>query len=125
MRALPALAIILAVFLSPPAPRAADDTAPLWFMSYSVSDRAARVVSAVTPYDDSPAARNAFLRWFKRGFDTILTGRQPLMVEWNTAPEAKAGRRGYDFGMDEAKRYLEKPGPRQPLQTIPIPPGES
>jgi hypothetical protein len=63
------------------------------------------------------------MHWFKRGFETVLTGSSPLMVEWADSPEGKAGQGGYDFGMDEAERYLKKKEPDQSLQTAPIPAG--
>ncbi|PKN19338.1 MAG: hypothetical protein CVU71_07460 [Deltaproteobacteria bacterium HGW-Deltaproteobacteria-6] len=103
--------------------RAAGDTADPPYIKYSVSDQEATIVSAATPYDSDPKARDAFLHWFKVGFHTVLNGASPLMIEWQNSPEGKAGRRGYDFGMDEAEKYLkEKKEPRQLLQTMPIPP---
>jgi hypothetical protein len=92
-------------------------------LSYSVSGRIVTVVSAVTPYDSNPPAREGFLHWFKRGFETIVTGKSPLLIEWANTPEAEAGRKGYDFGMDEAERYMRKERGAQPsLQTTVMPP---
>jgi hypothetical protein len=94
------------------------------FVRYSVSGKAVSIVLAVTPFDGEPEVSAAFLHWFQRGFETVLAGREPLRIEWDITPAAKAGRRGYDFGMDEAERYLKKTtAPSQLPQTVPIPPG--
>ena len=94
------------------------------FILYSVSGGTVSIVVAVTPYDGQPGARDVFLHWFKRGFENALAGRPPLMIEWDTTPEAAAGRRGYDFGSAEAEHYLKngKPPGSSPI-TAPIPPG--
>jgi len=102
---------------------AAEDVASGCQLKYSVSGQTIRVVAAVTPYDSYPQAKEAFLHWFKRGFESVLAGKPPLMIEWAATPEAIAGRRGYDFGMDEAEKYLKKSKELQQLpQTVPIPP---
>jgi hypothetical protein len=91
-------------------------------LTYTVEDGGITVISAVTPYDSEPAVRNTFLQWFKRGFDTVLSGSSPLMIEWNTTAEARAGRHGYDFGMEEAERFLREKASGQAPRIIPIPP---
>lgn len=100
---------------------AADDLIGGYYLKYSVSDSAVTVVSAATPYDSNPQAKEAFLNWFKRGFETVLKGKPPLMIEWSVTPVAEAGRKGYDFGMDEAEKYLKKEnGSKQSPQVIHI-----
>lgn len=89
-------------------------------INYQVLQETVAVVSAVTPYDSDRKVREAFLHWFKRGFETVLKGNSPLMIEWLDSPEGKAGQSGYDLGMDEAARYVKKK-PQQSLQTAPIP----
>jgi ribosome modulation factor len=92
------------------------------FVKYSVSGQSVTVISAKTPFDDSPAVRDAFLRWFKRGFETGLAGKQPLMIEWQETPEGRAGQRGYDSGMDEGAKYREtRKASSQSVRTAPIP----
>jgi len=98
------------------------NAADRYVLTYSVSDEGVSVVSAVTPYDFEPEVRNAFLHWFKRGFDTVLAGDPPLMIEWDITAKGRAGRRGYDFGMDEAERFMKKKAPKQSLQTTAIAP---
>jgi hypothetical protein len=118
--ALTAAALLLSACTAPKPAQAPEGP----FIRYSVSGQAVSIVSAVTPFDGQPGVRDAFLHWFKRGFKTVLAGRQPLRIEWDVTPAAKAGRRGYDFGMDEAERYLKNgKEPNQPLLTTPIPPG--
>ena len=102
--------------------QAEDGPSARHLLTYSVSARAVAVVSAVTPYDRDPEVRDAFLRWFKRGFDTVLAGDPPLMIEWNTTAKGRAGRSGYDFGMDEAERFLKHKLPDRSPHTVPIPP---
>ena len=126
MKHLTRMLLILAVLIAAVAPLpgvAADDAIETHYVKYSVSEHSVKVVSAVTPYDSNQKVRDAFLHWFKRGFDTVLTGSAPLMVEWADSPEGKASQRGYDFGMDEAERYLKKKEPNQSLQTTSIPAG--
>jgi hypothetical protein len=102
---------------------AADGTTGKHFLKYSVSNGDVTVVEAVTPYDSDPQAKEAFLNWFKRGFETVLKGKPPLMVEWGVTSVAYAGRDGYDFGMDEAERYLKKEkGSSRSLNVVPLPP---
>jgi hypothetical protein len=121
-RTLTVFAVILAGF-APVSSWAAEDPNSGYHLKYSVSEQTITVVAAVTPYDSNPQAKEAFLHWFKRGFETVLTGKPPLMIEWDVTPEARAGRRGYDFGMDEAERFLKnEKEPNQSLQTTPIPP---
>jgi hypothetical protein len=123
LRALPVLAVFLAGTL-PLSGAAGDDATGSHHLKYSVSDQTVTVVSAVTPYDSDPQLREAFLHWFKRGFEITLAGKPPLMIEWDVTPQAKAGRRGYDFGTDEAARYLKRDkSADQSVQTAPIPPG--
>lgn len=76
-------------------------------IKYEVLQGTVTVVSALTPYDSDETGREAFLKWFKRGFETVLQGNPPLMIEWLDSPEGRAGRSGYDSGMDEAERYLK------------------
>ena len=102
---------------------AAKDAARGCQLKYSASGQTVTVVAVVTPYDSNPQAKEAFLHWFKRGFEIVLGGKPPLMIEWAATPEAMAGRRGYDFGMNEAEKFLKKSKEIQQLpQTIPIPP---
>ena len=122
LRGLAFFAFLLTAPLAPPA-QAGGDAAARFVVTYSVSDRAVTVFAAVTPYDADAQVRNAFLHWFKRGFDTVLAGEPPLMIEWDSTPKAMAGRRGYDFGMDEAERFLKRKAPGQAPYTVPIPPG--
>jgi hypothetical protein len=94
-----------------------------YFIKYGVSKQKAIIISASTPYDSSIKARDAFLHWFVRGFEAVLTGRAPMVVEWKDSPEGKAGQKGYDFGMDEAERYLKlKEKPDNSIIIAPIPP---
>jgi len=122
VRNLAVFAFVLAALPVPPA-QAGGDAAARFVVTYSVSNRAVAVVAAVTPYDADAQVRSAFLHWFKRGFDTVLAGEPPLMIEWDSTPRARAGRRGYDFGMDEAERFLKRKAPGQAPYTVPIPPG--
>jgi hypothetical protein len=102
---------------------AADDVPGGYYLKYSVSDRDVTVVAAVTPYDSDPQVKEAFINWFARGFETVLKGKPPLMIEWGINATASAGRKGYDFGMDEAERYLKKEkGSTRTLHVVPIPP---
>lgn len=122
MRTLPVFVTLIAAIL-PLSCSAADEATDTHYLKYSVSDQLVTVISAVTPYDSNPKARDAFIHWFKRGFETVLTGMSPLMVEWKESLEGKAGQRGYDFGMDEAEIYLKKKRePNQSLRTTRIPP---
>jgi hypothetical protein len=94
------------------------------FVMYSVSGQAVKVISAKTPFDDNPAAREAFLRWFERGFETGLAGKAPLMVEWSQTPVAQAGRRGYDLGLEEGTKFkVSHDTSSQSSRTALIPPG--
>jgi hypothetical protein len=102
---------------------AADGATGRHYLKYSVSDRDVTVVEAVTPYDSDPQSKEAFLNWFKRGFGTVLKGKPPLMIEWGVTAAANAGREGYDFGIDEAERYLKKEkGSSRSLHVVLIPP---
>ncbi len=93
------------------------------FVRYSVSGNAVAVAQAVTPFDAQPREREAFLGWFKRGFETGYTGGAPLMIEWDETPVARAGRRGYEFGLDEGKRFRnESKDPGRAEHTAQIPP---
>jgi hypothetical protein len=117
------LLILLAAIVVPATTEtAAGNGADQNILTYTVSDQGITVISAVTPYDSEPAVRNRFLQWFKRGFDTVLSGSSPLMIEWNTTAEARAGRHGYDFGMEEAERFLREKASGQAPRIIPIPP---
>lgn len=94
------------------------------FIRYSVSGGTVSIVAAVTPFDSEPGARDVFLHWFKRGFENGLAGRPPLMIEWDTTSEARAGRKGYDFGMAEAESFLKNgKQSNRSLTTTLIPPG--
>ncbi len=86
-------------------------------IKYQVVQNNLTIFTAVTPYDSDLKVREAFLNWFKRGFETVLKGHSPLMIEWLDSPEEKAGQIGYDLGMDEAGRYLNKE-PESSLQEI-------
>lgn len=113
--------LLAAVFLlqAATAAIAADN----FYLKYSVSEKSVTIVSAVTPCDSNTRVREVFLRWFKRGFETVLAGDPPLMIDWQDTPEGRAGRSGYDFGMGEAARYQKtKNGPGPSLHTISIPP---
>lgn len=94
-----------------------------YHLKYSVSGRDLTIVSSVTPYESDRKAKDAYLYWFKRGFEAVIAGKPPLMVEWGDTTAAAAGRKGYDSGMAEADRYLKKDkAQRQSVQVIPIPP---
>ena len=123
LRSLSVLAVFLAGIL--PLARAAGDAATGGhYLKYSVSGHTVTVIAAVTPYDSDPPLQEAFLHWFKRGFETTLAGKPPLMIEWDVTPKAKAGQRGLDFGTDEAARYLKRnKAADESVQTAPIPPG--
>ncbi len=82
----------------------ADRDAPV---RYSVAGAAVTVVSAQTAYDADIRAREAFLHWFKRGFETVLSGKAPMMITWEDSLRGRAGREGYDLGMEEAEKYLK------------------
>ena len=118
------VAVLVAVTLFPLSVYAALEADPVYYLKYSVSKRDVTIVKAVTPYDADTKVRDAFLLWFQRGFRTVLTGAQPLMIEWRDSPEGRAGQRGYDLGMDEGVRYskMEKTAGRPPY-TVPILPG--
>jgi hypothetical protein len=118
------LALGLALAGCAAAPEAPEAPAPAGpHVTYAVHGRAAEVLSAVTPYDDVPEAREAFLAWFKRGFETAAARREPLRVEWERSPAGQAASRGYALGLDEGGRWLAegKPGGRSP-RTAPIGP---
>jgi hypothetical protein len=102
------VALIATVVILPLSCSTADAANDTHYIKYSVSDQLVSIVSATTPYDSNPKARDAFIHWFERGFNTVLTGKTPLMIEWKNSLEGKAGQRGYDFGMNEAERYLKK-----------------
>jgi len=91
-------------------------------LTYTVSDQGVTVLSATTPYDSETEIRDAFLKWFKRGFDTIVSGASPLMLEWDTTAKGRAGRHGYDLGMEEAEIFLREKASGQAPRAIPIPP---
>lgn len=110
-------------FAAPFSIPAAEDAAGGYHLKYSVSGRDLTIVSSVTPYDSDRKTKDAYLYWFKRGFEAVIAGKPPLMVEWGNTPAAAAGRKGYDYGIEEADRYLKKDkGERESLQTFPIPP---
>jgi len=118
-----AVFIILLAGALPLSAWAADDVTGGYYVKYSVSDRDVTVVAAVTPYDSDPQVKEAFINWFARGFETVLKGKPPLMIEWGINATASAGRKGYDFGMDEAERYLRKEKDSlRLLNLVPIPP---
>jgi len=119
MRTLPVL-VLLAAIMAPVT--AETNAADQNILTYTVSDQGIAVISAVTPYDSQPEVRNAFLKWFKRGFDTVLSGSSPLMIEWDTTAKGRAGQRGYDLGMGEAEKFMQKKASSQSLQTTSIPP---
>lgn len=116
------LPVIMVLVLQVPA--FGDDTVkPIVASShikYQVIQKNLTIFTAVTPYDSDLKVREAFLNWFKRGFETVLKGHSPLMIEWLDSPEGKAGQIGYDLGMDEAGRHLNKE-PESSLQSVPIP----
>ena len=115
--------VLLAAIVVPAAAvTAAGTAADQNILTYTVSDQGIAVISAVTPYDSEPQVRNTFLKWFKRGFDTVVSGSSPLMLEWDTTAKGRAGRHGYDLGMEEAERFLRKKEPGKTPRTIPIPP---
>ena len=92
-------------------------------VKYTVVDQSVTVASAVTHYDLDAKAREIFLYWFKRGFETVFAGKSPMMITWGETIEGEAGREGYDFGMNEGERYMQNPKKlNQSLQTSPIPP---
>ena len=92
-------------------------------VSYRVKGESVTVVSAVTPFDSNPAAREAFVKWFKKGFEATLKGKEPMRVEWERNQIGQAGSRGYDVGLDEGERFRAEPKQsNQSLQTTPIPP---
>ena len=123
LRSLTVLTALLAGIL-PLCSAAGDAATGGHHLKYSVSGQTVTIVSAVTAYDSDPSLREAFLHWFKRGFEITLNGKPPLMIEWDVTAQAKAGRRGYDFGTDEAARYLKQgKAAGQSVQTAPIPPG--
>ena len=115
--------VLLAAIVVPAATvTAAGTAAEQNILTYTVSDQGVTVLSATTPYDSETEIRNVFLKWFKRGFDTVVSGSHPLMLEWNTTAKGRAGRHGYDLGMEEAEKFLrEKPSGQAP-RTIPISP---
>ena len=78
-------------------------------VTYSVSGLSVTIVSAVTPHDSRGKTRDVFLYWFKRGFETVLTGKPPLMIEWDETTEGIAGQMGYTSGMNEGERFMKKP----------------
>lgn len=95
------------------------------FVRYAVSDHAVTVTAAVTPFDQSTRARESFLHWFKRGFETGLAGKAPLMIDWTDTPEGKAGRQGYDFGLEQGAALREQKTPGPSSGTVLIPPGKT
>lgn len=87
------------------------------FVEYSLTGQSARIVTAATPFDSNLKAREAFLHWFERGLETVLSGKQPIMVEWQDSPAGRAGQQGYDIGMQEGESFLkDRKGHDQPLQ---------
>lgn len=87
------------------------------FVKYSVEGESVRVVSAVTPFDSNGKAREVYLRWFKRGVETVIMGNQPLDVEWQQSPEGQAGQQGYYIGMKEGGAFLkDSKGPAGPVK---------
>ena len=127
MRTSPVFVVVVAVvlFLSGCKSQNAqtvEDTRLTPFVKYSVSGQSASIVSANTPFDDNPKAREAFQKWFKRGLETGLAGDPPLMIEWQGTPEGRAGQRGYDLGQEEGRRFREDKKSPRGLQTVPIPP---
>ena len=122
MRTVLPLALVLALFAAFAARAGGEPPAARHELTYSVTARAVTVVAAVTPYDRDPEVRAAFLHWFKRGFDGVLAGEPPLMIEWDSTAKGRAGRSGYDFGIDEARRFLKRK-PSVPGQyVVPFPP---
>lgn len=121
MRTFFTLFLLAAIVVPAAAVTAAGTAADQNILTYTVSDQGIAVISAVTPYDSEPQVRNTFLKWFKRGFDTIVSGASPLMLEWDTTAKGRAGRHGYDLGMEEAERFLRKKEPGKTPRTIPIP----
>lgn len=110
MRGLTRLRAVFVLFLIPVlwAPAwAAGDAPDTPFVKYSVSGQVLTIVSAVTPYDPRPHLKDVFLDWFKRGFETVLAGKPPLLIEWDFTPEGRAGRSGYDLGISEAEKLLK------------------
>ncbi|MFH2012904.1 MAG: hypothetical protein ABIJ37_09440 [Pseudomonadota bacterium] len=91
-------------------------------VKYTVTAQSVTISSAVTHYDFDTKARQAFLSWFKRGFETVLAGKPPMMITWRETTEGEAGRKGYELGMDEGEKYLKNPVAFKSLQIIQIPP---
>ncbi len=121
------VAVVAAVLLVPACssqkPQAAESVPNTPFVRYSVSGQAVIVISAKTPFDDDPKAREAFLGWFKRGFETGLARRIPLRIEWQPTTVGEAGRRGYELGLEQGTQFWEKKLPRNSQQTALIPRG--
>jgi len=99
-----ATVLVVVFFLQACAAPKADNRDPV---RYSVAGTAVTIVSAQTPYDADVRARDAFLHWFKRGFETVLSGKAPMMISWEDSLRGRAGRDGYDLGMEEAEKYLK------------------
>ncbi len=114
--------LLVAIVVPATTETAAGNAADQNILTYTVSDQGIAVISAVTPYDSEQQVRNTFLKWFKRGFDTVLSGTSPLRIEWDTTAKGQAGRHGYDFGMEEAEIFLREKASGQAPRTIPIPP---
>lgn len=114
--------LLVAIVVPATTETAAGNAADQNSLTYTVSDQGIAVISAVTPYDSEPQVRNTFLKWFKRGFDTVLSGTSPLLIEWDTTAKGRAGRHGYDLGMEEAERFIRKKEPGQAIRTASIPP---
>ena len=100
------VALLLASILSLSANSEAD-TPGSWYVNYTVSGRALSIVSAVTPYDSDQTVRDSFLHWFQRGFEGVIAGEAPLMIEWQDTPQGDAGQKGYEIGLDEGEAYMK------------------
>jgi hypothetical protein len=114
--------LLAAIVVSAATVTAVGTAAEQNILTYTVSDQGVTVYSATTPYDSETEIRNVFLKWFKRGFDRVVSGASPLMLEWDTTAQGRAGRHGYDLGMEEAERFLRKKEPGKTPRTIPISP---
>ena len=101
--AVAAVAVLLACGCSSP-----DGVAPATpegpCICYAITGTTVAIDAAATPFDGRSGEREAFLHWFGKGVETGHAGSEPLMIEWMDTPEGRAGRCGYDAGLEEGGR---------------------
>lgn len=72
-------------------------------VTYTLSGGEPIITAFVTPFDSNPAAREAYLFWFKRGFAAGLQQTLELW-SWERTEKGDAASSGYIHGYEEGAK---------------------